>query len=63
MTTKGNITNVDACLRAAANTPQETRPITLPPGTRQLFVCVSNDNYTTDATATLSVSALVQACK
>jgi hypothetical protein len=63
MATKGNITNVNACLRAAANTPQETRPITLPPGTRQLFVCVNNDNYTTDATATLSVSALVQACK
>jgi hypothetical protein len=61
MATKGTITS--ACLRAAANTPKETRPITLPPGTRQLFVCVNNDNYTTDATATLSVSALVQACK
>lgn len=63
LATKGTIANAQACLRAALNTPQETRPITLPPGTRQLFVCVNNDNYTTDATATLSVTALVQACK
>ncbi|WP_460616193.1 toxin-antitoxin system YwqK family antitoxin [Hymenobacter ruber] len=61
LASKGTITS--ACLRAAANTPQETRPIALPPGTRQLFVCVNNDNYTTDATATLSVTALVQTCK
>jgi hypothetical protein len=61
--TKGTISPDKLCLRAALNTPQETRPITLPPGTRRLFVCVNNDNYTTDATATLSVSALVQACK
>ena len=32
-------------------------------GIRRLYVCVSNDNYTTDATATLSVTALVQTCK
>lgn len=63
LATKGTITNVQACLRAASNTPQETRPIALPAGTRQLFVCVNNDNYTTDATATLSVTALVQGCR
>lgn len=61
--TKGTIADPQVCLRAAVNTPQETRPIALPPGTRQLFVCVNNDNYTTDATATLSVTALVQACQ
>jgi hypothetical protein len=61
--TKGTITNENTCLRAALNTPQETRPIALPAGIRRLYVCVNNDNYTTDATATLSVSALVQACK
>lgn len=60
--TKGTITNTSACLRAASNTPQETRPIALPAGIRRLFVCVNNDNYTTDATATLSVVALVQSC-
>ncbi len=61
--TKGTIADANVCLRAAVNTPQETRPITLPPGISRLFVCVNNDNYTTDATATLSVSALVQSCK
>lgn len=60
--TKGTITNTSVCLRAAVNTPQETRPIALPAGIRRLFVCVNNDNYTTDATATLSVTALVQSC-
>ncbi len=62
MDTKGYIKDVKNCLRVASNTPQETRPITLPPGIRRLFVCVNNDNYTTDATATLSVTALVQTC-
>ena len=61
--TKGYIKDVSTCLRVASNTPQETRPIPLPTNIRRLFVCVNNDNYTTDATATLSVSALVQACK
>lgn len=61
--TKGYIKDVKNCLRAASNTPQETRPISLPPGIRRLYVCVNNDNYTTDATATLSVTALVQTCQ
>jgi hypothetical protein len=61
--TKGTISRDKLCLRAAENTPQETRPMALPAGTRRLYVCVNNDNYTTDATATLSVSALVQDCK
>lgn len=61
--TKGYITNVKNCLRVASNTPQETRPIALPAGIRRLYVCVNNDNYTTDATAMLSVTALVQSCK
>ncbi|MFD2719777.1 toxin-antitoxin system YwqK family antitoxin [Hymenobacter monticola] len=63
MDTKGSITIPNSCLRVASNTPQETRPITLPPGTRRLYVCVNNDNYRADATATLSVTALVKACK
>ncbi|MFD1470287.1 toxin-antitoxin system YwqK family antitoxin [Hymenobacter caeli] len=63
MATKGTIADPQSCLRVATNTSQETRPIALPSGTRQLFVCVNNDNYTTDATATLSASALVQGCQ
>ena len=63
MATKGSITLPNSCFRLAANTPQETRPMPLPPGTRRLYVCVNNDNYTTDATATLSVTALVKQCK
>ncbi|AMR29525.1 hypothetical protein A0257_22130 [Hymenobacter psoromatis] len=60
--TKGTITKPGACYRAEQNTPTETRPLTLAPGTRRLYVCVNNDNIRTDATATLSVTALVQAC-
>ncbi|MCB2380317.1 hypothetical protein LGH70_22185 [Hymenobacter sp. BT635] len=62
LATKGSITIPNSCLRMETNTPQETRPMSLPPGTRRFFVCVNNDNYTTDATATLSVTALVKAC-
>ncbi|TYZ07208.1 hypothetical protein FY528_15435 [Hymenobacter lutimineralis] len=63
LATKGTITRDKMCFRAAENTPQETRPLALPAGTRRLYVCVNNDNYTTDATATLSVTALVQTCQ
>lgn len=63
MAKQGTITIPNSCLRMATNTPQETRPITLPPGTRRLYVCVNNDNYRADATATLSVTALVKTCQ
>ncbi|GAA4509269.1 hypothetical protein GCM10023172_42510 [Hymenobacter ginsengisoli] len=60
--TKGFITKPSVCYRVEENTPTETAPLALPAGTRRLFVCVNNDNIRTDATATLSVTALVQAC-
>lgn len=61
--TKGTISKPNVCYRAEENTPTETRPLTLAPGTRRLYVCVNNDNIRTDATATLSVTALVQTCQ
>lgn len=63
LATKGTISKPNVCYRAEENTPTETRPLTLAPGTRRLYVCVNNDNIRTDATATLSVTALVQTCQ
>lgn len=63
LNSSGITTNENTCLRAAANPSQETRSIALPAGIQRLFVCVSNDNYTTNDVATLSVTALVQACQ
>lgn len=60
--TKGLITKPDVCYRAESNTPTETRPLQLAAGTRRIYVCVNNDNIRADAVATLSVTALVQAC-
>jgi hypothetical protein len=62
MDTKGSISLPNACYRSETNVPQVTSPLPIAGGTRRLFVCVNNDNQTTDATATLSVTALVQAC-
>lgn len=63
LTTKGKISNEETCYKSTRNITQETREISVSPGTRQLFFCVNNDNQTTAATATLSVSALVQRCQ
>ncbi len=60
--THGSITN-QPCYRQGKNICAETREIAVAPGTRRLYVCINNDNETTAATATLSVSALVQTCK
>jgi hypothetical protein len=61
--TKGYITKPNVCYKAEQNTPTETKSLAIKAGTRRLYVCVNNDNYTTDATATLSVTALVQTCQ
>ncbi|WP_324680587.1 hypothetical protein [Hymenobacter sp. GOD-10R] len=63
MATKGRITNTADCYRVARNITQETRELSVRAGTQRLYVCVDNNNEITSATATLSVSALVQACK
>lgn len=60
--TKGSIIG-KPCYRQGNNICAETREITVAAGTRRLYVCINNDNETTAATATLSVSALVQTCK
>ena len=60
--TKGHITKPGVCYREEENTTAETRPLTLTPGISKLYVCVNNDNIRSDATATLSVTALVKAC-
>lgn len=60
--TKGSIIG-KPCYRQGNNICAETREITIAAGTRRLYVCINNDNETTAATATLSVSALVQTCK
>lgn len=62
MDSKGTISLPNSFYRSETNVPQVTSPMPVAGGTRQLFVCVNNDNQTTDATATLSVTALVQAC-
>jgi hypothetical protein len=62
MDSKGIITLTNSCYRSETNVPQVTSPMTVEGGTRRLFMCVNNDNQTTDATAMLSVTALVQAC-
>lgn len=51
------------CLYQTSSTQHEIRPLAVPPGTRQLFFCVKNDNTFTAALATLSVTAVVQECK
>lgn len=61
--TKGFISNLRALYRRETNVPQTTSPLALEAGTRRLYICVNNDNQATDATATLSVTALVQACQ
>ncbi|KUG09119.1 toxin-antitoxin system YwqK family antitoxin [Solirubrum puertoriconensis] len=61
--TKGYIKDTNRCYRVAANICQETRQMTVQPGTERLYICVNNDNSMTSATATVSVSALTQACK
>ena len=61
--TKGYITKPKVCYKAEENTPAETRPLTLAPGIRKLYVCVNNDNIRSDAMATLSVTALVKTCE
>ncbi|WP_310391795.1 hypothetical protein [Hymenobacter sp.] len=60
--TKGSITG-KPCYRQGNNICAETREIAVAAGTRRLYICINNDNETTAATATLSVSALVQTCK
>ena len=50
-------------LYQTSSTQHEIRPLTVPPGTRQVFFCVKNDNSFTAAIATLSVTAIVQECK
>ncbi|TVT36757.1 hypothetical protein FNT36_24910 [Hymenobacter setariae] len=59
---KGSITIPNGLYRSETNVPQITSPMSVVGGTRRLFVCVNNDNKTADATATLSVTALVQSC-
>lgn len=61
--TKGFISDFRTLYRRETNVPQATSPLTLETGTRRLYICVNNDNQTTDATATLSVTALVQVCQ
>ena len=61
--TKGTITDQRLLYKAESNVPQVTRPLSLPAGLRQLYICVNNDNQLTSATATLSVTALVQTCE
>jgi hypothetical protein len=62
LATKGSITG-KPCYRQGNNICAETREIAVAAGTRRLYICINNDNETTAATATLSVSALVQTCK
>jgi hypothetical protein len=62
LTSKGFITTPNVLYRSETNVPQVTSPLTIVGGTRRLFVCVNNDNQTADATAALSVTALVQGC-
>lgn len=61
--TKGNIAQTDRCYRQADNVTQETRHVVVDSSTRRLYLCVNNDNRTTSATATVSVSALVRTCR
>lgn len=63
LATKGYITKPFVRYKAKLNTPAKARPRLLPMGTYRLFAGVNNDNYLTDATATLSVTALVKACE
>jgi hypothetical protein len=60
--TKGRITN-KPCYRQATNVTAETRELKVTPGTRRLYICVNNNNSMTAATATVSVSALVEKCQ
>jgi hypothetical protein len=53
---------VSAYYRTTFNTPHKTQLIALPASTRRLFVCVNSDHYSTNATGTQSVTALVQSC-
>lgn len=62
MQTKGRIVN-KPCYRQATNVSAETREIKIAPDTRQLYICVNNNNSVTAAMATVSVSALVEKCK
>jgi hypothetical protein len=63
ISTKGTITDTKSCYRTASNITQETREIQVSGDTTRLYVCVNNNNATTAATATLSVSALVKMCE
>ncbi|WP_152559779.1 toxin-antitoxin system YwqK family antitoxin [Hymenobacter sp. IS2118] len=63
MDTKGSISRPEVCYKISRNITQETREIKIKEATHRLFFCVNNNNSTTAATATLSVSALVQACE
>jgi hypothetical protein len=46
-----------------ANRPSVAEMVAIPPGCRQFYVCVSNDNYQTTAIAQLSVKGVVRQCK
>lgn len=61
--TDGQTPTSGSFLYQTSSTQHEIRPLTVPPGTRQVFFCVKNDNSFTAAIATLSVTAIVQECK
>jgi hypothetical protein len=57
--TKGTMPAASACYQQGINRAQETRELSVPPGTKRLYFAVQNDNQRTSAKLKLTVNALV----
>lgn len=57
--TKGTMPPANLCYQQGVNRAQETRELSIPPGTKRLYFAVQNDNQRTSAKLKLTVNALV----